>query len=111
MSVMASQTTGVSIVYSTVCSGMDQREHLSSTSLAFVKGIHRWTLPLDDIIIWARSQWHPTYDLMRHVYWYDREVFTDKVAYTFTQTQQLLYTYFCKYDFVVLQCLVSENKP
>ena len=42
MSAMASQITGVSIVYSTACSGADQRKHQSSTSLAFVKGIHRW---------------------------------------------------------------------
>ena len=42
MSAMATQITVVSIVYSTVCSGADQRKHQSSTSLAFVKGIHRW---------------------------------------------------------------------
>ena len=42
MSTMASQITGVSIVYSTVCSGADQRKHQSSASLAFVRGIHRW---------------------------------------------------------------------
>ena len=42
MSAMASQTTGVLIVYSTVCSGADQRKHQSSASLAFVRGIHRW---------------------------------------------------------------------
>ena len=41
MSVMASQITGVSIVYSTLCSGADQRKHQSSASLAFVRGIHR----------------------------------------------------------------------
>ena len=41
MSPMASQITGVSIVYSTVCSGADQRKHQSSASLAFVRGIHR----------------------------------------------------------------------
>ena len=41
MSAMASQITGVSIVYSAVCSGADQRKR-SSASLAFVKGIHRW---------------------------------------------------------------------
>ena len=33
---MASQITGVSIVYSAVCSGADQRKHQSSASLAFV---------------------------------------------------------------------------
>ena len=36
-------TTRVSTVYSTVCSGADQRKHQSSASLAFVRGIHRWS--------------------------------------------------------------------
>ena len=38
VSAMASQITGVSIVYSTVCSGEDQRKHQSSALLAFVMG-------------------------------------------------------------------------
>ena len=42
MSAIASQITSVSIVYSTVCWGADQRKHQSSASLAFVRGIHRW---------------------------------------------------------------------
>ena len=42
MSTMAFQITGVSIVYSTICSGTDQRKYQSSASLAFVRGIHRW---------------------------------------------------------------------
>ena len=42
MSAIASQITGVSIVYSTVCSGLDQRKHQSSASLAFVRGFHQW---------------------------------------------------------------------
>ena len=37
MGVMASQITNLTIVYSTVYSGVDQ----SSASLAFVRGIHR----------------------------------------------------------------------
>ena len=41
ISAMASQITGVSIVYSTVCSGTDQRKNHCSASLAFVRGIHR----------------------------------------------------------------------
>ena len=68
MSAMASQITGVSIVYSTVCSGAVQRKHQSSASLAFVRGIHRWPVnsphkgpvtrimfPFDDVIMltWA----------------------------------------------------------
>ena len=65
MSAMASQITGVSIVYSNFCSGADQREHQSSVSLTFVRGIHRWPVnaphkgpvtrkifPFDDVIMW-----------------------------------------------------------
>ena len=44
MNAMASQITGVSIVCSTVCSGADQRKHQSIASLAFVRGIHRWSV-------------------------------------------------------------------
>ena len=41
MVTIASQFTSVMIVYSTVYSDVDQRKHQSSTSLAFVWGIHR----------------------------------------------------------------------
>ena len=41
LSMMASQITSLTIVYSTVYSGADQRKHHSSASLAFVRGIHR----------------------------------------------------------------------
>ena len=42
MGAMASQITSLTIVYSTVYSGANQRKHHSSASLAFVNGIHRW---------------------------------------------------------------------
>ena len=42
MGTMASQITSLTNVYSIVSSGVDQRKHQSSTSLAFVRGIHRW---------------------------------------------------------------------
>ena len=42
MSTMVSQITSLTIVYSSVYSGADQRKHQSSASLAFVWGIHRW---------------------------------------------------------------------
>ena len=64
MSMTASQITSFTIVYSTVYSGVDQREHHSSVSLAFVRGIHRWPVnsphkwpvtrkmfPYDDVIM------------------------------------------------------------
>ena len=41
MSPIASQITSLTIVYSTIYSGADQRKHQSSASLAFVRGIHR----------------------------------------------------------------------
>ena len=64
MSAMASQIISLTIVYSTVYSGADQRKHQSSASLAFVRGIHRWPVnfphkgpvtrkifPFDDVIM------------------------------------------------------------
>ena len=41
MNAMAYHTTSLTIVYSTVYSGADQRKHQSSMSLTFVRGIHR----------------------------------------------------------------------
>ena len=65
MSAMAIQITSLTIVYSTVYSGADQRNHQSSASLAFVRGIHWWPVnsphkrpatrkmfPFDDVIMW-----------------------------------------------------------
>ena len=65
MSTMASQIiTSLTIVYSNVYSGADQRKHRSSASLAFVRGIHQWPMnsphkgtvtrkmfPCDDVIM------------------------------------------------------------
>ena len=41
-SVIASQINCVSIVWSTICWRAHQRKHLSSASLAFVRGFHLW---------------------------------------------------------------------
>ena len=64
MSAIASQITSLTVVYSTVYSGADQRKHESSASLALVRGIHRgpvnsphkWPVtrkmfPFDDVIM------------------------------------------------------------
>ena len=66
MGPMASQITSLTIVYSTVYSGADQRKHQSSPSLAFVREIHRWPVnsphkgpvtrkmfPFDDVFMWS----------------------------------------------------------
>ena len=69
---MASQITSLTIVYSTVYSGTDQRRHQSSASLAFVRGIRRWPVnsrhkslvtqkmfPFDDVMMVVICQkWH-----------------------------------------------------
>ena len=44
MGAKASQITGVSSIYATVCPGADQRKHQSPASLTFVRGIHRWAV-------------------------------------------------------------------
>ena len=64
MSTMASQITSLTIVYATVYSGVVQRKHQRSASLAYVQGIHRWAVnsphketvtrkifPFDDVIM------------------------------------------------------------
>ena len=70
-SAMASQITSLTIVYWTVCSEADQIKYQSSSSLAFVRGIHRWPVnsphkgpvtwkmfPFDDVIIHMKTSWH-----------------------------------------------------
>ena len=64
MGTNSSQIASLTIVYSNLYSGADQRKHQSSASLAFVRGIyrrpvnspHRWAVtrkmfPFDDIVI------------------------------------------------------------
>ena len=64
MGAIAFQITSLTIVYSIVYSGADQRKYQSSALLAFVPGIHRWPvnsphkgpvtqkmIPFDDVIM------------------------------------------------------------
>ena len=79
MSTMASQITGNSIVCSTISSDTNQRKHQNSTSLAFVRGIHRWLvdsthkrpvtwnmLPFDDVIMCGPTPGHPYASIGRY---------------------------------------------
>ena len=62
MDVMVSEITSLTIVYSTIHSGTDQRKDQSSASLAFVRGIHRWPVNsptqmasnAENVFIWWR---------------------------------------------------------
>ena len=69
MDSIASQITSLTIVYSAVYSGADQRKHQSFASLAFVRGIHRgpvnsphkWPVtrkmfPFDDVIMQIKNE-------------------------------------------------------
>ena len=68
MTMLASQITSIAVVYSIVYSGVNQRKHQSSASLAFVREIHRgpvnfphkWPVtrkmfPFDDVIMVLRQ--------------------------------------------------------
>ena len=57
MSAIASQITSLTIFYSTVYLGADQRWHQSSASLDFVWGIHRWPVnsPHKGPVTWKMS--------------------------------------------------------
>ena len=69
MSAVSSQITSLTIVYSSVYSGADQRKHQSSASLAFVRVIHRSPVnsphkrpvtrkmfPFDDVIMFFSTE-------------------------------------------------------
>ena len=57
MIAMTSQITGISIICLAVCWGADQRKHQSSASLAFVRGIQRWSVdsPYKGPVTWKMS--------------------------------------------------------
>ena len=70
MRAIASQITGVSIVYSTICSGVDKTKHPDNALLTFVRIIHRWPMksphkgpvtrkmfPFDGVIMQGSIEW------------------------------------------------------
>ena len=87
MSAMASQITGVSIVYTTLFSGPDQRKHHSSASLAFLRWILEWPVdsphkgpvtrkmfPFDDAIVSTDALFYllikyPFYSDVDEIFW------------------------------------------
>ena len=61
MGAVASQITGLTIVYSTVYSDADKRKHQSSASLAFVGQVnspHKWPIMDTNVSIWWRHHVH-----------------------------------------------------
>ena len=78
MGAMASQITSLTIVYSSVYSGADQRKHQSSASLASVLGIHRWPVNIpaqrasnaENVFIWWRHHDVAWWPLLVALSWY-----------------------------------------
>ena len=70
MSAMASQITSLTIVYSRVYSGADQRKHQSSASLAIVRGTHRWPVNsphnAENVSIWWRHNDDDVFEYLYH---------------------------------------------
>ena len=90
MTMLASQITSLTVVYSIVYSGVNQRKHQSSASLAFVREIHRgpvnfphkWPVtrkmfPFDDVIMLCDEITDPLPNLQR----YNREWISNFIAY------------------------------
>ena len=87
MGAMAFKITSLTIVYSTVHSSADQRKQQSSSSLAFVRGIHQWLVnsshkwpvtrkmfPFDDVIMIQIGHGEHTHlaSLLFHSTWFYR---------------------------------------
>ena len=81
MNAMASQITGVSIVYSTVCADADPKNIKPPRYWPFVRGIHRWPVdsphkgpvtwklfPLDDVIMTIRCMGYTNVSLLEMLY-------------------------------------------
>ena len=109
MGAMTSQITSLTIVYSTVYSGADQRKRQSSASLAFVRGInrgpvnspHKWPvtrkmLPFYDVIMFKRFVYWKLYSpdiLVSHIYIYICIYYTHII---FNKLRMLKQPYFCR---------------
>ena len=76
MAAMASQITRLTVVYSTVYSGADQRNHQSSATLAFVRIIHRWPVnsphkwPVTRIFFHLMTSSCTMFDVLWFMLWY-----------------------------------------
>ena len=116
MGAMASQITSLTIVYSTVYSGADQRKHQSSASLAFVWGIHRGPVnsphkgpvtrkifPFDDVIM----------SFVKWIWWitkyYTKNVTADQLQCKNTCGNKNVISYTVKW--VGFKLCISNNCP
>ena len=104
MGTVASQITSLTIVYSTVYSGADQRKHQSSASLAFVREIlnspHKWPVtrkmfPFGDVI------------MKLYVGWLHFVVLKESLYFT-SQFTKICSSKYTRHDFNPMSCSDSE---
>ena len=118
MDTMASQITSLTIVYSTVYSGADQRKHQSSASLAFVRGIHRGPVnsphkvtrkmfPFDDVIMsnFGRQYLEKSEEIMCSVFRTKTRIFTTmKLLFVqFVAIFPIFSSFLCVYSHAVVR--------
>ena len=92
MSTMASQITGLMIVYSIVYSGADQRKHQGSASLAFVRRIHRWPAnsPHKGPVTWKMFQFD---DVIMNILSQRPSITTINIIYKIYMVQDSLFSF------------------
>ena len=119
MGAIASQNTSLTIVYSNVYLGADQRKHESSGSLAFVQGIHRG--PVNSPHKWPVTRKMFPFDWRHHVIqlrtsrdWFRQRLETEQAISNYqtlwwpsyvTQIYIYIYIYMC-----VCVCVTKNSK-
>ena len=109
MGTIAFQITSLTIVYSTVYSGADQRKHQSSASLALVRGIHRgpvnsphkWPVtrkmfPFDDVIMTKIKRFHDCLIFIIYITYPERPRRTSDVFSPVNILWNVLLAYWCR---------------
>ena len=127
ISAMASQTTSISIVYSTIYWGADQRKHKNSASLGFVRGIHRWPLnsphkgPVTrkmfsfDVVIMTKKWRHRDFQIMTPYRVIDTERYWFRLWLAVVRRQAITWTDMIYFNRALLnlKCIffVKQYKP
>ena len=89
MTMLASHITSLTVVYSIVYLGVDQRKHQSSASLSFVRGIHRG--PVNSPHKWpVTRKMFPFDDVIMKLMWFT-ELNTNRVQCMPRESQELLW--------------------
>ena len=124
MTILAYQITSLTVVYSIVYSGVNQRKHQSSASLAFVREIHRgpvnfphkWPVtrkmfPFDDVIMYRYN----LFDI-RYIIWYLSCDCVTKINLCFpvsrySHSKHLIARFIIQIEYTVVKIIDAINFP